>query len=101
IKDGGRQPEMDRTFTGKGLSVGGRVYRKGIGMPTNSEIEFDVRGVYDSFSAMVGLDDEFNSADGSAEFIVKGDGKELWRSKAVKKSDGPLPVKIQLKGVNH
>ena len=100
ITHGWRQPEMDRTFTGKGLSVGGRSYRKGIGMPTNSEIEFDVRGVYETFSASVGLDDEFNSADGTAEFIVKGDGKELWRSKALKKSDGPLPVNIQVKGVN-
>jgi hypothetical protein len=32
--------------------------------------------------------------------MVKGDGKELWRSKALKKSDGPLPVNIQVKGVN-
>ena len=100
ITPGWRQPEMDRTFTGKGLAVGGRHYAKGVGMPTNSDIEFDVRGVYETFSASVGVDDEFNNADGTVEFIVEGDGKELWRSKALKKADGPLPVNVSVKGVN-
>lgn len=99
ISHGWRQPEIDRTFTGKGLSIKGQPFEKGIGMPTNSEIEFEVKGVYDVFSAFVGLDDEFNDNDGSVDFILVGDGKELWRRDAVKKSDGAVPVNIDLKGV--
>ncbi len=100
LTPGWRQPAMNRTFTGKGLSIGGRHYPRGIGMPTNSEIAFDVKGVYESFSAKIGLDDEFNSSDGGVDFILEGDGKELWRtSKAIKKSDGAVPVDVDIKGV--
>jgi hypothetical protein len=99
LTHGWRQTEMDRTFTGKGLSIAGTHYPKGIGMPTNSEIEFEIRGIYETFSALVGPDDEFNSTDGSVEFILDGDGKELWRSKPIKKADGPTPVKVSVKGV--
>jgi hypothetical protein len=99
LTPGWRQTEMDRTFTGKGLSVGGSHFDKGIGMPTNSEIEFDIRGIYGTFSASVGVDDEFNSADGSVEFILEGDGKELWHSKALKKSDGVVPMNVNIKGI--
>ena len=99
LTHGWRQPEMNRTFTGKSLSIGGRHYEKGIGMPTNSEIEFELHGIYDTFSAFAGLDDEFNSADGSVEFIVEGDGKELWHSKALKRADGAVAVNVDIKGI--
>jgi hypothetical protein len=100
LTPGWRQPEMDRTFTSKGLSIAGRHYPRGIGMPTNSEIAFDVKGIYERFSAEVGLDDEFSSNGGSVDFILEGDGKEIWRSsKSIKKSDGAVPVNVEIKRV--
>jgi hypothetical protein len=99
LTPGWRQPELNRTFTGKGLSIRGKPYESGVGMPTNSEIEFEVRGPYETFSALVGVDDEYAGAEGGVEFAVVGDGKELWRSDALKKSDGPLPVKVNVRGV--
>lgn len=99
LSNGWRQPEMNRTFSGKGLAINGQHYPNGIGMPTSSEIDFNVAGNYDKFSALVGLDDEFNSPDGSVEFIALGDGKELWHSRPLKKSDGAVPVSISVKGV--
>ena len=90
---------MDRTFTGKGLMIGGRRYSKGIGMPTNSEIAFDVKGIFERFSAEAGLDDEFSSNDGSVDFILEGDGKELWQRKAIKRSDGAVSLNVEIKGV--
>ena len=68
-------------------------------MPTNAEIEFEIFGIYETFSAAVGVDDEFNSADGTVEFILEGDGKELWRSTPIKKADGATEVKISIKGI--
>jgi len=99
LTPGWRQAEMNRTFTGKGLSIGGRHYAKGIGMPTNSEIEFEINGIYETFSALVGLDDEFNSQDGSVQFILEADGKEIWHSKALKKADGAVPVSVVVRGI--
>src|SRR4029079_15058898 len=40
LTPGWRQPELNRNFNSGGLYVGGRAFEKGIGMPTNSEIEF-------------------------------------------------------------
>jgi NPCBM/NEW2 domain/Melibiase/Alpha galactosidase C-terminal beta sandwich domain len=95
---GWRQAELNRTFTGKGLSVMGQPYGSGIGMPSNSEIEFELTGSYETFSALVGIDDEFNG-EGSVRFTLLGDGKELWRSDALKKADGAQRVKVDIKNV--
>ena len=99
LTPGWRQPELNRNFNSGGLSIGGRQFEKGIGMPTNSEIEFELNGTYDSFVALVGIDDEFNNNEAKAEFFVLGDGKELWKSDGLKKSDGTRVVKVDVKNV--
>ena len=99
LTPGWRQPELDRNFNGGGLSVGGRSYEKGIGMPTNSEIEFELNGTYESYVALVGVDDEFNNNDAKVEFSVLGDGKELWKSEGLKKGDGVKAVQVEVKNV--
>ncbi len=96
---GWRQTEFNRNFNGGGLSISGRHFEKGIGMPTNSEIEFRLNGTYASFSALVGIDDEHNNKDSIAEFVVLGDGKELWRSGGMKKADGAKSVKVDVEDV--
>lgn len=96
---GWRQAEFNRNFNGGGLAIAGRHFEKGIGMPTNSEIEFALNGTYASFSAFVGIDDEHNNKDSIAEFVVLGDGKELWRSGGIKKADGVKAVKVNVKDV--
>lgn len=96
---GWRQAELDRNFNGGGLSISGKHFEKGIGMPTNSEIEFELNGTYANFSALVGIDDEHNNKDSIAEFVVLGDGKELWRSGGIKKADGAKAVKVNVKDV--
>jgi hypothetical protein len=72
LTPGWRQPELNRN---------------GISMPTNSEIEFELNGTYESFVATVGI------ADAKVEFSVIGDGKELWKSDAAKS------LKIDVKNV--
>jgi NPCBM/NEW2 domain/Melibiase len=99
LTPGWRQPELNRNFNSGGLSVGGRPFEKGIGMPTNSEIEFELNGTYDNFAALVGIDDEFKDNEAKAEFFVLGDGKELWHSGALKKADGTQALKIEVKNV--
>lgn len=95
---GWRQFEANRTITGKGLVLGGETYLSGFGLPRNAEAEFELRGMYDTFQVTVGIDDGSNDQ-ASEEFIVTGDGKELWRSGALKKADGPKAVKVNIHGV--
>ena len=101
ITHGWRQPEMDRNFNSGGLMIAGQRFAKGIGLPTNSEIEFELNGVYEGFSATVGIDDEYKNAEGAVEFTVMGDGKELWRSGELKKADGTRQLKVDVRNVRH
>jgi hypothetical protein len=95
---GWRQFELNRTITGKGLVLGGQTYLSGFGLPRNAEAEYELKGMYDTFQATVGIDDGSNDL-ASEEFVVVGDGKELWRSGALKKADAAKNVKVNIKGV--
>ena len=59
-------------------------------------MEYDVAGVFATFSALVGVDDSYN---GALSFVLIGDGRELWNSGAVKKSEAPRPVNVAIAGV--
>lgn len=90
---------MNRSVSGKTLSVGSVKYSKGIGTHADSDIEYRVQGLYSVFTASVGVDDGNESDRGSVEFSVLGDGKELWRSGVMKRLDSLKVVNIDIKGV--
>lgn len=81
------------------LSLAGKSYPAGIVMGANQEIEYDLKGLFSTFTALVGVDDR--SADKSAgiEFLIVGDGKEIWRSGILQKSDGAKTVEVSITGV--
>ncbi len=93
--------QMNRSVSGKKISIAGNQFDHGIGTHANSVIDFDVNGLYDNFTAVVGIDDGNGSNKGSVEFFVYGDGKELWRSSVLRKSDGAKHVSVNLKDVQH
>ncbi len=92
--------EMNKSVSGKKLSLGGKQFDHGIGTHANSEILFDTQGLYEQFSVTVGID-ENNSKEnqGSVEFIILGDGHELWRSGIMKKPDARISFTIDIKNV--
>jgi len=92
--------EINRALTGRPLSIAGQRHENGIGTRANLEIEYDLKGLFDNFSAVVGVDDGTMNQNAIVEFIVVGDGKELWRSGAMKKSDAAKPLKIDIAGVH-
>jgi hypothetical protein len=91
--------EVDRAVTAKLLTVGGREYHKGIGTHANSDIEFRLYGMFDTFSTQVGVDEGNNSEKGSVEFVVIADGKEMWRSGVMMKKDGAKALDLNISGV--
>ena len=99
ITPGWRQPEMNRNFNSGGLNIAGRHFETGIGMPTNSEIEFELNGAYQTFVSEVGINDENNNREAVVEFALLGDGKELWKSGPMKKADGAKSTKIGVSAV--
>ena len=80
------------------VSVNGKSFEDAIIMRPGLDISYEIKGLYDSFSAKVGIGDESNS-DNSIEFVLSGDGKELWRSKSMKKVDSPQSVKVDITNI--
>jgi len=91
--------EADERLSGAPLSLGGKHYEQGLSAFANSEIEFDLKGLYDQFSTEVGLDDA-SGDNATAEFVVLGDGKKVWRSGELRKSDSSQPVEIKVTGIH-
>ena len=81
------------------ISLAGRIYERGISLTANSQFEYDLMGIYDTLTAVAGLDDSVSAESAGVEFIITGDGRELWRSGLMKKSDAPKPVEVKVTGV--
>ncbi len=63
------------------LEVGGRVYPKGLYAHAPSRYVFQLNGRWKQLSGACGLQDGHN---GSVVFVIRGDGKELFRSPLVR-----------------
>jgi len=81
------------------LNLGGVQYESGLLSRGNSASEYDLLGLFNTFEATVGVDAGSRSEQASFEFIVLGDGKELWRSGPLKQSDEPKAVRVDITGV--
>jgi len=92
--------EIEEMLSGAPLSLNGKHYERGLGSFANSEIEFDLKGLYDKFTALVGVDDSAAGTNTVAEFLVIGDGKELWRSGELKKSGEPKSVEVVISQIH-
>lgn len=98
---GGRGIAINRALSGRSFLIAGQRYETGLGARPNLEVEYDLKGLFDTLSALVGVDDATGNQNASIEFVILGDGKELWRSGAMKKSDAAKPLKIDITGVHH
>ncbi len=90
--------EADERISGAPLSLGGKQFERGLSAFGNSETEFDLKGLFEKFSAQAGLDSASGES-ATAEFILLGDGKELWRSGEMKKTDAPKSVEVDISGI--
>ena len=90
--------EADEVLSDAPLSIGGSRYETGMGAFADSEIEYDINGLYDSFSVLVGPDSS-SLEDGGVEFSILGDGREIWRSGSLKKSNSPKQGNVTITGV--
>lgn len=82
---------------GRVLTINGKTYAKGFGVTSPSEIVYNLGGVCSSFSAEVGVDDQWNSTRGSVVFQVFADNVNIWDSGLMTYADpfratGSLPL---------
>lgn len=87
----------DKNLEGGPLSVGRRVYQKGLALHSRTVLEYDVQG-HTSFRCVLGLDDAMA---GTAHAIVRieGDDKQLLATTVSSKENKPQDVFLPLTGV--
>ena len=97
-------PAADRgagRFGGRGgpsgsLSISGKRFEGGLTARGGEETAYDIEGLFSAFAARVGVADGY---EGTLSFAVVGDGRELWNSGPMKKSDPLKPVQVDIAGV--
>ncbi len=86
------------------ISIGGRGFRKGLGVHSRSELTYSLAGEYEAFAAAIGLDDRVRPK-GSVVFRVLDDrspaeAKVLFDSGPVTGTDAPRNVLVDVRGVD-
>ncbi|MEQ8787855.1 MAG: NPCBM/NEW2 domain-containing protein [Pirellulaceae bacterium] len=74
-------------------------YEKGLGVHARSRISFDIGGDYRQFAAEIGIDAETEGR-GDCEFVVLGDGRELYRQR-VRGDDAPRKLQLDIQAVRN
>ncbi len=92
-------PRKNRSLDGKKMSINGETFDRGFGTHAVSSLVILLEGKATSFSAKVGIDDEITDPQGAAEFVVIGDGKQLWSSGIMRKGTPAKTCLVQLEGV--
>jgi len=82
---------------GKIMSLNGVQFDRGIGVHANSEIVYNLDGLYTQFEAKIGVDDEVGNA-GSVVFQVWADGQKLYDSGLMTGASDTQSVKVDLTG---
>jgi hypothetical protein len=94
---------LDRMVTRNApITIRSKPYRKGIATRKHVEFSVELEGLYSKFTASVGLLDEVKATslvDPRVRFVVKADGKELWRSESLTCESPVQPVALDVKGV--
>lgn len=92
-------PHQNKSVEGHALSLGGEKFARGFGTHAESILRINLNGGAQNFSARVGVDDEVNKNPASSvEFVVRGDGKDLWRSGVMKAGAAAKMCDVDLTG---
>ena len=86
---------------GKPITLGGTVFPKGFGSHTRFRFVIDCHGTAQRFTAKVGVNDAAKKEYASVIFRIEGDGRKLFMSPMMRPGEAPLPVDLDLTGINH
>ena len=83
---------------GRAIVIGGKRFKKGLGVARNSAVTYQLDGTKSKFRADVGVDDEVGKK-GSMRFVVFADGKKIYDSGTLKGTDGAKRLDLDIAGV--
>jgi NPCBM/NEW2 domain len=88
--------QRDKSVSGKPLTLGGRVFEKGIGVHARSSLAFATEKKWDVLAATIGLD-AAAAGKGDCIFVVLVDGQPLFMRR-MKGNDTPEEIQVQITG---
>ena len=88
----------DRSVCGGTLTLGGKVFEKGLGVHSRTELAYDLAGAYTTFAATIGIDDAVRPR-GSVVFRVLGDGIVLFDSEVLHGYEQPRELTADVTGI--
>jgi alpha-galactosidase len=94
MTNGWSRPGINRSIENKPLTMGGKVFARGIGAHAPSVLHLKLQRAK-AFDAIVGVDDETKGR-GTVEFLVIVDGAIKWRSNVMRGGDAPKTVHVDL-----
>ena len=92
-------PRTNLSVENHPLSIGGVIFKKGIGTHAASSIIMNLKGTAERFQGFVGLDDEVKGKKGSVKFVILADKKEVFRSPLMKYGMAAVKIDVNLQGV--
>lgn len=90
--------EIEELLSTETISLGGTYHERGLSGFANSEISFALNGLFDRFTALVGVD-EHSSENGTVNFEILGDDRLLWSSNALSKTNSAESVDLDIAGI--
>lgn len=90
-------PQKDASYGGNRIALGDRVFPRGIGTHSFSEMTYDLGGRFERFEATIGIDAEVGRR-GDAVFRVVVDGKDVLEDGRMRGGDRPRSVSVPLEG---
>jgi len=92
------EPKVGKSVENNAIRIDGRVFEYGVGSHAPSRLVWNLNGAYKKFHSFIGLDDESACGNG-AIWLVRGDGKELYRSRVLGSREIDS-ISVDISGVN-
>lgn len=92
-------PGKNKSVAEKTITISGKTFSRGFGTHAESSLFILLNGHATSFTAFVGIDDEVDGHQPAVEFILNGDGKQLWSSGIMRLKDAARFCSVSLAGV--
>lgn len=88
---------IDANVLDRPMRMKGRGYPRGIGLHSASSIVYYLGGQYESFTALVGIDDSAGPL-ADADFRVRVDSRPGFQTRGLRAGQDPLPVRVDVRG---
>lgn len=88
--------QVNKNANGQKMVIFGKQYDHGLGVKGGSSVTYEIPAGVNALKAVVALDDA-QADNAAAKFVVKLDGRELWRSKSLTKRQSEM-VHVGLPG---